>query len=69
VELQIPKQRLDKALLLRSLLRKDAATLLERPRAKGVVIGEDTKWHVAVAAMVNEVDQVDVDLRQSLDTC
>lgn len=65
MELQIPKQRLDEALLLRSLLRKDTATVLatKRPRAESVVVGEDTKWHAAVAAMVNEVDEVDVDLR------
>ena len=71
MELQIPKQRLDEALRLRSLLRKDTRTILatKRPRAESVIVWEETKWHVAVAAMVNEVDQVDVDLRQSLDTC
>ena len=68
MELQIPQKRLDEASSFRSLLREDPRRLLERPFAEGVVVREYDELDVAVAAVVNEIHQVDEFPFECLDT-
>lgn len=63
---EILQKRPNEALLFRDLLGEDAMLFSERPVTERDVAGEKPKRDVWIAAMVDEVHQVDVDSSQSL---
>lgn len=70
--MQLLEQRLDKAILLRKRLREDAVAEplpAECVVAKCIIAREQDDINFAVATVIDEIHEVDIDRAESLPDC